>query len=253
MTAPTAPTAFETGVATHPGKLREENEDSFFANPAGLWAVADGMGGHEAGQFASATVVAALGRITAPGSAADLLAQCRARIAEAHKAVAAHAAERKTQIGTTVAALLGYGADYACVWAGDSRIYRIREGAIVLLSRDHTEAQDLVDSGVLSPEEARNWPRRNVITRAVGIGDEPELDMQYGQFAPDDRFVLCSDGLTTHVKDDEIQRNVAARLPQQACEALVALALERGGTDNVTVLVVRCRAGYDRPDATVLA
>ena len=244
--------AFETGVASHVGKLRGENEDSYFANPSGLWAVADGMGGHEAGRFASSTVVESLSQIAAPGSAADLLAQCRARVADAHNTVAALAAERKTQMGTTLAALLAYGGNYACVWSGDSRIYLVRDGVIGLLSKDHTEAQDLVDRGVLTADEARTWPRRNVITRAIGIGTEPELDVHYGQFAPEDVFVLCSDGLTGHVADDEIHRSVTAHLPQQACDALVALALDRGGTDNVTVLVVRCRPGYDRPDATVL-
>ncbi len=227
--------------------------DSCFANPAGLWAVADGMGGHEAGQFASSTLVESLRRITAPGSAAELLAQCQACITEAHRQVAALAAERQTQIGTTLAALLAYGLDFACVWVGDSRIYRICDGAIALLSRDHTEVQDLVDRGVLTAEEGRNWPRRNVITRAIGIGAEPELEMRYGLLAPEDVFVLCSDGLTTHVVDDEIHRVVSAHLPQQACDALIALAIERGGTDNVTVLVVRCRTGYDGDNATILA
>lgn len=232
--------AFEAGATTHAGKVRGENEDSFLANtPVGLWVVADGMGGHDAGRLASLTVVETLGRIAAPQSAADLLAQCEARIVEAHARVQQMAAERGSLIGTTLAVLLAFGADYACVWSGDSRIYRVRDGAIALLSRDHTEVQDLVDRGVLTADEARTWPRRNVITRAIGVGVAPELEMDHGRLTPGDVFVLCSDGLTNHVGEQEMRATIATGSPQQASDALVALALERGGSDNVTVVVVR--------------
>jgi protein phosphatase len=230
---------FETGSATHPGKLRTENEDAFLDNaPIGLWAVADGMGGHDAGQLASTTLIEALGTISPTNSAAELLVQCEARIVETNSHLLRIAAERRTTIGTTLALLLAYGVNYACIWSGDSRIYRIRDGAIARLSRDHTEVQDLVDQGLLTAEEGRVWPRRNVITRAIGVGTEPELEIQQGVLVPDDTFVLCSDGLTTHVHDDEILQHVAYVLPQGASDALVALALDRGGTDNVTVVVV---------------
>jgi protein phosphatase len=127
------------------------------------------------------------------------------------------------------------------VWSGDSRVYLVRNGSITQLSRDHNEAQELVDKGVLRPEEAKTWPRRNVITRALGVHDTPELDIDHGSFVPSDAFVICSDGLTTHVDDKEILVQVSNSGAQAACDALVALALERGGTDNVTVVVIHCR------------
>ena len=115
-------------------------------------------------------------------------------------------------------------------------------GEIRQVSRDHTEVQELVDSGTVSAAEARNWPRRNVITRAVGIFDEPELDLVQGELKSGDTFVLCSDGLTGPVEDAEIHSSIASRSPQAACDALIDMALERGASDNVTVIVVRCMA-----------
>ena len=120
-------------------------------------------------------------------------------------------------IGTTVAVLLIYQEFFACVWAGDSRIYRIRGSGIQQLSVDHTEVQELVAEGKLSAEEARAWPRRNVITRAIGTYDESELEMTNGTLEPGDIFVICSDGLTNHVDDREIlalanDNRAAARL-----------------------------------------
>lgn len=238
-----APTGFDAGATTHPGRVRSENEDCFMANTAaGLWAVADGMGGHEAGQLASATVIQALGDIAGAGSAAELLSECESRIVAANAAVVRLGAERGALVGSTLAVLLAHRSDYACIWSGDSRIYRIRAGATALITRDHTEVQDLIDRGVLTVAEARNWPRRNVITRAIGAASAPELEIEHGLLASGDVFVLCSDGLTTHVTDSEIGAAALAGPPQQASEALVNLALDRGGTDNVTVIVVRYRA-----------
>lgn len=237
----TPPASFETGVASHPGKLRSVNEDAFLRKPAaGLWAVADGMGGHDEGRLASATLMQALDLVQPAASAADLLADCESCIVDAHGRLRQTATERQATIGTTLAVLLAFAGDFACIWSGDSRIYRIRHHGIALLSRDHTEVRDLVERGVLTPDEARVWPRRNVITRAIGIGAAPELEIEHGTLMPDDVFVLCSDGLTTHVADLEILRAVVGTGAQAAGDALVALALDRGGTDNVTVLVVRC-------------
>ena len=145
-------------------------------------------------------------------------------------------------IGSTVAAVLVYGAHYACVWSGDSRIYLIRGKEIRQVSHDHTEVQELVDSGAVSAAEARNWPRRNVITRAVGIFDDPELDLVQGEIKSGDTFVVCSDGLTGPVEDAEILHSIDTHAPQAACDALIDLSLDRGARDNVTVIVVRCMA-----------
>jgi len=234
---------FDSAAATHVGKVRRCNEDAFLVRPdTGVWAVADGMGGEEAGDVASATLIAALQSIEPPGSAADLLAACEDRVIRANNDLKAIASERgAVVIGTTVAMLLAYGSHYACVWSGDSRIYRVRDGRITQLSHDHTAVQELIDSGQLTPEEARSWPQRHVITRAIGVYDEPELELRYGVLQPGDIFVLCSDGLTAHVSDDEIRDHVKARKSQQACDDLIALTLRRGAVDNVTVIVVRYR------------
>jgi serine/threonine protein phosphatase PrpC len=238
------PPRFETGASTHVGKVRRLNEDSYLTNPKiGVWAVADGMGGHEAGDLASATVVEALSSIPKPASARDMLASCEASIIAANGRVHDYARQHGSVVGTTVAVLLTYDVYYACVWSGDSRIYLVRGGSIVQLSRDHTEMQDLIDEGKLSPSEAATFARRNVITRAIGVHENPELEMIHGELERGDAFIICSDGLTGHVADNEILEAVWASPAQAACDALVALTLERGANDNVTVVVVRFKPG----------
>jgi serine/threonine protein phosphatase PrpC len=234
---------FETGAATDAGKVRQQNEDSHIVLPeSGLFAVSDGMGGHESGALASGLVTAALQSIGSPVSAADLLARLEDRVLRANTRVQEVARERGGVVmGATLAVLLIYDTHYACVWSGDSRVYLVRGGTIAQLSRDHTEVQELVDRGVLTKEEARTWPRRNVITRAIGVHEEPELELEHGTLEPDDLFILCSDGLTSHVDDKEIQGCVAGRSCQEACDCLVGLTLERGASDNVTVVAVRYR------------
>ena len=231
----------EVGAATHVGKVRQQNEDSYLVlTESGLWAVADGMGGHSAGDLASSTLVAELKRIPPPSSAADLLADCEARIVDANSWLRKISEERPDYvIGTTVAALLVYEELFACIWAGDSRIYRIRQSKIEQISVDHTEVQELLNDGTLTAEEARTWPRRNVITRAIGTYDDLELEMTNGTLDDGDIFVICSDGLTAHVDDAEIQALASNNPPQHGCDLLVGLTLERGATDNVTVIVIK--------------
>ena len=248
-----APSLFETAASTHPGMVRQENEDAYLVDAvSGVWAVADGMGGHHAGQFASRTVIEALRRIGPQTSAAWLLERCGACVVEANAELLRSAADRKTTIGTTLAALLVHDVHYACVWAGDSRIYLVRGGAITLVSHDHTEVQDLVDQGIITEEERRVSPRRNVITRAIGVTDEPELEIKHGVLAPGHTFLICSDGLTNHVADEEILGMLLARSVEDACHAMIGLAIERGGTDNVTAVVVRFRGMAGQDTGTVL-
>jgi protein phosphatase len=232
---------FEAGAATHVGKVRNRNEDSYLvATHRGLWAVADGMGGHEAGDVASRLVVEELDTIPAPATAAELLASCEARMISANSRLKKLAHERGgVVIGTTIAALLVFEAFYAGVWSGDSRIYRIHQGKIEQVSLDHTELQELVSEGKLNTEEARLWPRRNVITRAIGVHDSPELEIKGGTLEPGDIFVICSDGLTAHVEDWEILALAKQFRPQEACDRLIALTLDRGAIDNVTVVTVQ--------------
>lgn len=239
---------FQTGHATHVGHVRSENEDSYLARPdIGVWAVADGMGGHEAGAFASAVVVETLSTLQPARDVETLTHSCLERIDQANAVILDHSRETQSgTIGTTVAALLAVGRRFACVWCGDSRIYRIRDDRIDLLTRDHTQLQEFIDSGVLTPEEATNWPNRNVLTRAVGVMDDPMADSIVGEMKLDDIFVVCSDGLTGHVSEDEIRDAVGRRSAGGGCAMLIDLALSRGGKDNVTVVIVHFKPEITR-------
>lgn len=231
---------FETGAITHTGLARDHNEDRFmYESDNGIWLVADGMGGHHGGEYASASIVDHLGSIGKPTSAPDLQARFVERISRANEQIQDHAHTQGATIGSTVVALLTYEQHFACVWSGDSRIYLIRDGQLSQVTRDHTEANELLDRGAITPEEAENWPRKNVITRAVGVGPQVHLDHKYGTLKNRDTFVLCSDGLTAHVSDDEILDIARKHQPQRGCELLLDLTMQRGATDNTTVVVVR--------------
>jgi len=233
---------FETGAATHVGKVRSRNEDSYLTRPeAGIWAVADGMGGHEDGDFASHTVIEALQSIEPPGSASELLALCENGLFDANSRLIEISRSRGNITGTTVVVLLAFDGYFASLWCGDSRMYRVRDGKITQISRDHTEVQELLTSGAITPEEAATWNGTNVITRAIGVHDVPELEMTSDPLNANDVFVMCTDGLTQHVEDREILQCVSDGPSQQACDSLIALTLERGALDNVTVIVVRYR------------
>ena len=235
------PPPFECGAATHVGLVRRRNEDNYLVQPdSGIWAVADGMGGHQDGHIASKLIVEALQSVGRPNSAADLLTRCEASILSANSRIRLLATERGGHvIGSTVAILLIHERHYACLWSGDSRIYRVRDGALVQLSRDHTQVRELVESGHLSEDEAKKWPGRNVITRAIGVKEEPELEVQDGPLMPADVFLICSDGLTDHVPDSDILAQITNHRCQDACDALVQMTLARGARDNVTVVAVR--------------
>ena len=241
---------FESYGVTHKGCVRDDNEDNYLMTPlSGVWAVADGMGGHEAGEVASASIVAHLATIGVAESAPDLRARFEERLVKAHDEIRQLSERRDTTIGSTFAALLAMDGRYACLWSGDSRVYLVRDRTISQVSRDHTEAQELLDQGLITESEARNWPRKNVITRAVGVGDDIVIEARQGELAAGDVFVLGTDGLTAHVSDDEIEDAVNNGSPQSAGERLLSLVLSRGGTDNVTIIVVRVTQGKDAQPA----
>lgn len=227
---------------SHVGLLRELNEDRYLVkSESGLFVVADGMGGHDAGEVASTSIVEHLKSIGIPSSAPDLKARFEDRVVLANREIRALANRNGSTIGSTVAALLAFDDQYACLWVGDSRIYLLRNGKLSQLSRDHTEMQDLIERGLLTREEAAVWPRRNVVTRAIGAVDDLALDIAHGRIKAGDQFVICSDGLTAHVADDEIGPALADKSAEEGCAELIRLTLERGGTDNVTVIVVGFR------------
>lgn len=236
---------FESWAVSHPGRVRASNEDRYLMEPeAGLWLVADGMGGHQAGEVASALIVDELATLGVPSTAPDQHARFIDRLNRANQSILAYAADHGGGIvGSTVAALLVFADQYRCLWMGDSRIYRLRDGVLEQLSHDHSEVEELVASGVLSRAEAQSWNGRNVITRAVGVGAALDLDAAYGMLAGGDVYILCSDGLTAHCSDEDIRDVIIAEGAERSVEVLLDLTLSRGATDNVTVVVVACSDG----------
>ena len=235
------------GVRTDVGRVREGNEDSYLAEHP-LFAIADGMGGHSAGEVASETAVKVISDGAAqvsfedPRSLARLLNNANAAIyTKAQTDAALHG------MGTTCTLVMaGEGSAYIA-HVGDSRAYRLREGKIEQLTDDHTLVGRMVREGQISPEEAQHHPQRNVITNALGLDSNIAVDLREIEARPGDRLLLCSDGLSSMISDSDIVTAAnAAEDPQQAAEALVELALEAGGEDNITVLVVDL-GGEDTP------
>lgn len=244
------------GAATDAGRVRELNEDSLLAEPP-LFAVADGVGGHAAGEVASGLAVAALGRFV--GSRAVEASSALAAVRGANADIRAQAAnqppspkESQRSMGSTVVGLalswvnnLADGgadsaADSVLVFnVGDSRAFRKTEGQLVQVSQDHSLVDELLRAGHISPEEALVHPHRSVITRALGAADDVDVDSWQLEARVGDRYLLCSDGLTNEVAFEELHEVLSSVVePQEAADRLVALALDRGGRDNVTAVVV---------------
>jgi serine/threonine protein phosphatase Stp1 len=228
-----------SSAATHPGAVRPRNEDNLVDRPdLGLWAVADGAGGHGSGDVASTAIAESLGSIPPGLSAAEMLAQVRLRLTAVHAELQARAIARGRGgvIASTIVVLLVRGTHFAALWAGDSRIYLLRGGQLHRITHDHSLVQEMVDSGALSAEEAERHPQANVITRAVGAEGPLELDKVADRLHPGDRFMLCSDGVFKELPEGEI----AAHLARGAeAEELVQRAVAAGGRDNVSVVVVQ--------------
>ena len=205
----------------------------------GLWAVADGMGGHDKGDVASAMVTEALLRLPIVYGLDNLVEAAIDALVVANRELIALAASEESSrtIGSTIVGLAIAGEQFRCFWAGDSRAYRVRDGHIVQLSRDHSLVQDLVDAGMLTPQEAESHPNANVITRAVGVGEDLKIDTVSGDARPGDLFLLASDGLTRLVNDAELAVELTSKRPADAAESLVATALSRGAPDNVTMIL----------------
>ena len=229
-----------TGARTHEGQVREANEDCFFASDqCGLWAVADGMGGHEKGEWASACVVEELGRGPLPE---DFDEACRAigeRIHRANAIIHSTGLERSVQMGTTVVVLYVQGSRFAVLWVGDSRAYLLRGTQLHQLSRDHSQVQEMVERGILSPEEAENHPMGHVLTRAVGVAEIVEVDVIQDEIEPGDTFLLCSDGLHGFVDEAKIGEFLQGPTPDAVADALIGAAFDQGAPDNVTVVAAR--------------
>jgi len=225
---------------SHVGYKRKVNEDSVLALPEeNLWLVADGMGGYEAGDYASRLVADMVASIPPRLAPSDRLVALRDALARAHSVIRQEAAARGGgTIGTTVACLMLANGHFVGLWAGDSRIYMLREGEIQMLSSDHSVVADLVLAGQMTWDEAEQHPESNAITRAVGVGDELELDKVRGEAQPGDRFLICSDGLSKYATFAMLEKALSEMPIETVADQLVKVALDGGGADNISVIVV---------------
>lgn len=235
----TAELRLEHAVLTHAGRVRANNEDAYCARPdAGLFLVADGMGGHENGEWAAAAIADAIRDVALSGHfEADSQAVAEA-LHRANATIWAEAQARGLQMGSTAVALLIRDRRFAVLWVGDSRAYLQRGEQLVRISHDHTQVQEMIDRGLLSPEDADGHPMSHVLARAVGVRDTVAVDVIADEIEPGDVFLLCSDGLMARVEDAEIDAILRVQDAAARVERLVALTLERGAPDNVTVVTV---------------
>jgi protein phosphatase len=236
---------FDSALKSDVGRVRKINEDSALCLPeSGIWVVADGMGGHAAGDFASQTITGTLETVGVPVSLEDLKVRFLERLSMANARIIAHAQSLGGgPVGATLASVLIHGDRFACVWSGDSRVYRFRAGQLTQVSRDHTEVQALLDAGSITEEQAVNWPRKNVITRAIGVNDIPQCDVVEDVLEDRDLFLICSDGLTEYFENEEIASVLADTGKADLdglCDRFVSTAVERGGKDNISVILFRC-------------
>jgi serine/threonine protein phosphatase Stp1 len=234
---------FRDASASHPGRVRTVNEDAFIARPAdGVWAVADGMGGHINGQWASSAIVDAINDAEFDGDFDSDTSALTEAVYAANAAICAEGQSLGRSMGSTVVALFIREGQFAVFWAGDSRVYLLRGGLLHGLTTDHSQVREMVAAGRLTPEEAEQHPMSHVLSRAVGVAPELHLDAVTDEAQVGDIFLLCSDGLNRTVPDAELAALLANNPPSVAVEQMVALALERGAPDNVTVVVVGCEA-----------
>ncbi len=230
--------------SSHVGRIREQNQDAYLdRSDLGLWVVADGMGGHDHGAYASKLIVSALETMSPPSGAPEFLLEVRSRLLDVNRRLVAEASAGgpNMTIASTVVALLVYRGHYACVWAGDSRLYLLRDDSFEQISRDHSEVQELVDNGILSAEDAARHPASNIVTRAIGAVEDLDLEVRQDRLRPGDRFLLCSDGVTRMLSEEEIREMVEGHSVEGTVRSLIDAALERGATDNVTAVLVHCR------------
>lgn len=230
----------EFGHLTHVGLRRSLNEDTYYGDgDLGLWLVADGMGGHACGEVASALAREAIVREVRAGTALEQAV----RIADEEIIKASRRRNDALPMGTTVVAARIHGQHFDLAWVGDSRAYLWEAGQLTQLSRDHSYVQEMIARGNLTAEQARTHPRRSAVTQALGVTDPAHLNVATvtGELRPGMGLLLCSDGLTESVSDAAIARLLAEDCSAQECvDLLVASALDGGGSDNITAIVVRC-------------
>lgn len=228
--------------ATNVGTVRQENEDAILEQPdIGLWVVADGMGGHEAGRLASQMIVESLSEMQRPQLMSEYVTEIENRIMDVNQRLLEYSEIMLDGrlIGSTFVGFIIYEQVGLCMWMGDSRLYVCRGNELKQLSRDHSQVSELLQSGAITESEAMNHPEANVITRAVGTSDELYIDMDVFNVQLGDVFLLCSDGLYNAVEEKTIETNLSLKDPEDMATHLMDVALENGAADNVSVIVIK--------------
>jgi serine/threonine protein phosphatase PrpC len=233
------PRAWEASGITHQGNIRDHNEDAFLdLSSENLWVVADGMGGHTSGEVASKAIVDTLRDFHATRLLGQNIRLIRQLLENVNQYLIDQSGDDEENIiGSTLAALLIAKKHGVCLWAGDSRLYRLRSGVLKQVSRDHNELDELIDSGV-PPEQAMLSPFAGAITRAVGGDSHLQIEAQILEIENGDIYLLCSDGLNKELSDSEIQDILSRHMPGESVKKLLDTALSRKGQDNITALVV---------------
>lgn len=236
------PIAWNSFALTDVGCVRQVNEDSIFENSDKcLWAVADGMGGHEVGDVASRKIVEILERIEPQPSLSDYVDAVEDALLHANQALIEYAQImfNNETMGSTAVCLVVVNHVGVCLWVGDSRLYRSRNQQLHQLSRDHSQVAEMVQMGLITEEDAEHHPHRNVITRAIGVEKQLYVDINVFSTQVGDSFLLCSDGLYNAVPRNNIEAAMRIRDPEECALTLMKQALDNGAQDNVSVIVVR--------------
>jgi len=240
------PIIWNSSARTDVGMVREANEDAVLAKPEiGLWAVADGMGGHHIGDVASTKVIGALDALEPNTDLSNYVNIVEDALLDVNANMLEYAQimfESGT-MGSTVVVLLIKERVGVCLWAGDSRLYRFRNQQLTQISHDHSQIEEMIGLGLLSRESAADYPHKNVITRAVGVESQLYVDINLFTTQIGDIFLLCSDGLYNSVSDGDIQQALSLRDTDIMAAQLIDKALQNGASDNVSVVVVQGGAG----------
>lgn len=226
-------------AVSHPGNKRTYNQDAYFCHDDNrLWAIADGMGGHEAGEIASQTIIQSLANLAQSGRENSNILNITSILEDVNQQLfhLNHTAERTA--GSTIAVVQVENEQCTCLWAGDSRIYLFRDGQLQQLSLDHSYVQELINRGELSAVEAATHKQRNIITRAIGVSEQLQFDCKKIDLQANDKILLCSDGLYNEVGNEEIAAILQYSTLETASKILLDLCLSREANDNISFILV---------------
>lgn len=240
------PVRWRCASRTDVGTVRDVNEDSILVRTdAGLWAIADGMGGHRVGDIASGKIVEALESVPNANLLSDFVDAVDDALLQVNADIMHYALENfgSSSMGSTIVSMVIRGRIGVALWVGDSRIYRYRNSRLLQLSRDHSQVEEMLQMGLINEEEAVDHPQSNVITRAIGGEDELYVDVNVFSVQIGDTFLLCSDGLYNAVSSEDIEENLRFRDPDDCAEHLMSLALANQASDNVSLIVLKGESG----------